>query len=95
MELKPIFKAKVIIEKDGDIYYAHCPALKGLHVDGMTEEEALKNAKDAMIAYIASLIKHGEPIPICGEEEEHIKVYKKKSLSGTYPRIEECVTAIT
>jgi len=35
-----------------------------LHVSGDTEEQAVRNAKDAAIAYLESLIKHGEPIPI-------------------------------
>lgn len=51
--------------KDGTEYYAFAPAFKGLHVFGNTEKDALKNAKDAIIAYVASLLKHNEPIPCC------------------------------
>lgn len=54
----------IIIEKDGDEYHAYCPVLKGLHTCGETEEEALKNAKNAISAYLFSLIKHGDPIPL-------------------------------
>lgn len=57
------YRTKIVIEPDGNDFYAYCPALKGLHVPGDTEEEALRNAKDAIVAYIASLIKHGDPIP--------------------------------
>ncbi len=58
------FKIDIIIEPDESGFHAYCPALKGLHVGGDTKEEALQNARDAAIAYLESLIKHGEPIPV-------------------------------
>lgn len=58
------FTIQVVVEPDDDGYHAYCPALKGFHVGGETEAEALENAKDAAIAYVCSLIKHGEPIPV-------------------------------
>ena|SRR3990172_9242507 len=61
---KIIFKIPVCIEPDGEGFYAYCPALKGVHVDGETKEKALKNVMEAIILYLKSLIKHGEPIPI-------------------------------
>jgi predicted RNase H-like HicB family nuclease len=70
VEGRPLFKIIIMIEKDGDRFYAHCPALKGLHVDGTTREEAIQNAKNAIEAYIASLIKHNEPIPLKPLEDE-------------------------
>lgn len=64
MSLPIEFKVQVIIEPDETGFHAYCPALKGLHTCGDTKEEALKNAKDAVIAYLKSLIKHSDPIPI-------------------------------
>jgi predicted RNase H-like HicB family nuclease len=68
----------VIIEKDGHAFHAFCPALKGLHVDGENEKEALRNAAEAVHVYVKSLVSHGEPLPIgphCRvEEEEQIPV---------------------
>ena len=58
------FTIEIMVEPDGGVYHAFCPALKGLHVGGDTEEEAVSNAKDAAMAYIESLMKHGEPIPV-------------------------------
>lgn len=58
------FRVTVVVEPDGDGFHAYCPALKGLHVPGDTEEEALKNAKDAVDGYLRSLIRHGDPVPI-------------------------------
>lgn len=58
------FKLAIIVEPDGDVFHSYCPALKGLHSCGETHEEALGNAKDAAIAYLRSLIKRGDPIPI-------------------------------
>ena len=53
----------ICVERDGDGFYAYAPALKGLHVGGDTEDEALTNAKDGIILYLESLSDHGEPIP--------------------------------
>jgi len=58
------FRVEVIVEPDDSGFHAYCPALKGLHTQGATEEEALQNAKDAAIAYLRSSIKHGDPISI-------------------------------
>lgn len=51
---------QIIVEADGLGFHAYCPALKGLHVSGATEQEAVRNASDAVIAYLKSLAKHGE-----------------------------------
>ena len=58
------FRVDIIVEPDGDGFHAYCPMLEGLHVGGDTEQEAVQNAKDAAIAYLESLIKHGDPIPL-------------------------------
>jgi predicted RNase H-like HicB family nuclease len=58
------FQVVLVVEPDEDEFHAFCPALKGLHTAGATEQEALENAKDAAAAYILSLIKHGDPIPV-------------------------------
>jgi predicted RNase H-like HicB family nuclease len=59
----------VLVEPDGDEFYAHCPAFKGIHVDGQTEEEAFRHAIQAVNCYIESMIRHGEPLPECAEYE--------------------------
>lgn len=61
---KITFKVELVVESDNDRFHAFCPALKGLHAEGDTEEEACKNGVDAAIAYIQSLIKHDDPIPL-------------------------------
>jgi len=58
------FQLVFVVEPDEGEFHAFCPALKGLHAPGATEQEALENAKDAAAAYILSLIKHGDPIPV-------------------------------
>ena len=58
------FKVPIIIEPDGDGYYAHSPALPGLLVGGDTKEEALQNARNGAIALLHSMIRDGEPIPL-------------------------------
>jgi predicted RNase H-like HicB family nuclease len=69
------FVISIVIEPDADGYYAYCPALKGLHTCGATEGEAIENAKNAATAYIRSLIKHGDPIPVglvMNGEHDHV-----------------------
>jgi predicted RNase H-like HicB family nuclease len=61
---KLVFVVDICVEPDDDGYHAFSPALKGLHSWGGTEAEAVENAKDAALAYIESLIKHQEPIPV-------------------------------
>ena len=58
------FRVEVVVEPDDVGFHAYCPALKGLHTCGNTEQEALQNAKDAAIAYLRTSIKYGDPIPV-------------------------------
>ena len=44
-------------------YIASCPDFPGCVTQGETIEDALAMVKDAIQGYIASLKKHGEPIP--------------------------------
>jgi len=45
-------------------YIASCPDFPGCVTQGEMVEDALAMVKDAIQGYIASLKKHGEPIPI-------------------------------
>jgi predicted RNase H-like HicB family nuclease len=63
----------VVVEKDGQAWHAYCPAFRGLHVDGDTEQEAVRNAVEAAQVFINSLSAHGEPLPVgphCSLDEE-------------------------
>ncbi|MCS6806989.1 MAG: type II toxin-antitoxin system HicB family antitoxin [Blastocatellia bacterium] len=44
-------------------YIISAPALPGCVTQGETREEALRMIQDAIRGYIASLRKHGEPLP--------------------------------
>ena len=52
----------IVVEKDGDSFYAYTPGLKGLHVEGATEEEACARAKECATVYLESLNKHQESL---------------------------------
>lgn len=54
---------QIIVAKDEGTFHAYAPALKGLHVDGATQEEAVENVKEAIAVYLESLHKHGNPLP--------------------------------
>jgi len=59
-----VMKYRVLIEPDEDgTFVAECPALPGCISEGKTREEAIANINDAIEGYLASLRKHGEPIP--------------------------------
>ena len=58
-------KYTVIIEEGRESgYVAYAPALKGCVSQGKTKEEALKNIKEAMEAYVEALLEDGLPVPI-------------------------------
>jgi antitoxin HicB len=64
-------KFAVTLEQDEDGYIvASCPALPGCHSQGRTEEEAINNIREAIRGYIASMRRHGEPIPSITEVRE-------------------------
>jgi predicted RNase H-like HicB family nuclease len=46
-------------EENGQ-YYARCPGLKGVHVDGETRDEAIKNAVEAIRVYLRSVADRGD-----------------------------------
>lgn len=56
----------VVLEPDQEAggFAVHVPALPGCHTEGDTREEAVAMAQDAITAYVESLIKHNEPIPV-------------------------------
>lgn len=61
---------RVTLEQDEDgIFVATVPELPGCVSDGKTRKQALKNVKDAIAGYLASLKKHNEPIPPSIKEE--------------------------
>jgi antitoxin HicB len=51
-------------------YIVSAPALPGCATQGETKEEALAMIKDAIRGYIASLQRHGEPLPVGLETAE-------------------------
>jgi predicted RNase H-like HicB family nuclease len=57
-------KVRILVEQDEDgRFVATCPTLPGCVSEGDTREAALANIRDAVAGYIASLKKHGEPVP--------------------------------
>jgi predicted RNase H-like HicB family nuclease len=57
-------KYRILIEADEDgVFVAECPSLPGCVSQGKTRAEAIDNIKDAIQGYLASLQKHGEPVP--------------------------------
>jgi antitoxin HicB len=68
-----VYQFTMIIERqpEGE-YLVSVPVLPGCYTEGRTFEEAREMADDAIRAYCASLLKHGEPIPIESPEEQFI-----------------------
>jgi predicted RNase H-like HicB family nuclease len=61
---------RVLIEPDEDgVFVAEVPSLPGCISQGKTRDEALANIKEAIIVYLESLQKHGEPVPPSVSEE--------------------------
>lgn len=64
MKRGPSYQYTVFVEPctEGG-YFAVCPSLPGCHVQGDTLEETLSEMRAAMVAYLADLKAHGEPVP--------------------------------
>ena len=92
---KPIigFKIEVAVEPDEVGFHAYCPALRGLHTCGDTEEEAIQNAKDAATAYLGSLIKHNDPIPVGIIMHEEIEKTSPSDIKGVRRYTEDLTVA--
>jgi antitoxin HicB len=61
---------RVLIEQDEDgVFVATCPSLPGCVSQGRTRAEAAASIRDAVEGYVASLKKHGEPIPPSIDED--------------------------
>ena len=66
-------KYTVILEpQDEGGYTVIVPSLPGCISEGDTRDEALENIRDAIKGYMASLKKHGDPIP--HEEFSHAEL---------------------
>ena len=64
-------KFVITLEQDEDGYIvASCPALPGCYSQGKTDEDAISNIKEAIRGYIASMRRHGEPVPEIKEIRE-------------------------
>lgn len=60
----------VVFEDDEDGWVvASCPTLPGCHSQGRTRADALKNIREAIRAYVASMREHGAPMPAPSEFE--------------------------
>ena len=54
----------IIVEPDVPGFHAYSPALKGLHMDGDTEQEALDNARKTAKQFLEIMIQDNIPIPL-------------------------------
>jgi predicted RNase H-like HicB family nuclease len=53
----------VIIEKDGDGYFANCPILQGCYTQGSTYDEVIAKIEDAIKLHLLDRLENGEEIP--------------------------------
>lgn len=61
-------KLLVVFHRDEDGWeVASCPTLPGCHSQGRTREEALRNVREAITGYLASLREHGAASPSSSE----------------------------
>ncbi len=72
-------KYTVIIEQGRESgYVAYVPSLKGCVSQGKTKDEALKNIKEAMEAYVEALLEDGLPVPVeVGKDTVELEVSAK------------------
>jgi len=66
-----IFRAELQpdqFEDGSPAFHAWCPALKGCHTWGRTEQEALTRLEEAVELYLDDLRASGDPIPVDPEQ---------------------------
>jgi predicted RNase H-like HicB family nuclease len=63
MHAMSTYRFTVVIEEDGDGFFAHCPELQGCYTQGGTHEEALANIQDAIRLHVEDRLDSGESIP--------------------------------
>ncbi len=75
-----ILTYRTIIKKDGKYYHGFVPSLPGCHTQGISVDEAKKNLKEVIEAWIEARAAAGWPIP---QEEglESIEVVETDKLS--------------
>lgn len=57
-------KFRVVIDQDEDgVFVAECSSLPGCISQGTTRADVLVNIKDAIVGYLESVKKHGDPLP--------------------------------
>lgn len=56
------YRFSVVIEKDGDGYFAFCPQLQGCYTQGDSYEEVMENVKDAITLHVEDRLACGENI---------------------------------
>ncbi len=60
----PSYRYTVVLEPEEEGgFHVYCPALKGCHSQGDTQEDALRNIEEAIALYLESLKAHGEDTP--------------------------------
>lgn len=87
METK-VLNYRIIIEPDEETgngkvgFTAYCPTL-GVADDGDTVEEAIKNVRGAIKAYVDSLIEDKQPVPV-DKPEKDIVTITQISVTGRF-----------
>jgi predicted RNase H-like HicB family nuclease len=68
-------KFTVVVTRDEEepVFNATVPALPGCHTWGETEEEAYRNAEEAIQAYLEALAQEKEPVP-CEVSKREVEV---------------------
>ncbi|MBI5650788.1 MAG: type II toxin-antitoxin system HicB family antitoxin [Chloroflexi bacterium] len=58
------YRYRVIFEQETNGWYSvHCPALKGVHSQGATYDEAMTNIHEAIAGWLHVAREYGDPIP--------------------------------
>ena len=56
------FRVRIVIERDGDGFYAFCPGLPEVHTCGATIEEAAQNVRNAATAVLRTKLRLGQQV---------------------------------
>lgn len=72
-----VFQVTVVVEPDGNEYFAYCPDLPGVLMPGATLQEALENARIAARLCLETMIEYGDPIPLGLQDQRQARRLSK------------------
>ena len=81
------FTVRPLTEEDGGGYLIEYPDLPGCMSDGPTPADAIANGRDAVLTYLRSCERHGDPIPKPGSVNRSSGQFRQRIPKSMHARL--------